>query len=189
MSIDSPAPRSFRPPRPRSKLRRFASALGSPNFVFSKSIGKCHRKPTAFPGNRLHTNTHRQLLSHCTLPWYSVGTSSDNIAAFAPSLEMTCNDYLWRDRHPYVSSSRPPNFIHISPLFFFIRKCRGAYTINFTSFFVTQQRCAVRCMSHELFSLCSLTGRKYFMIGQSNGSDDQSLDVSHESNVSQERSG
>jgi hypothetical protein len=82
-------------------------------------------------------HTHRQLLSRCSLRWYSVGTSSDTISPSdvqAPS----------RLKRPVASSfgginirmSRlllvSPNLIPFSPYFFFLRKCRGAYTISLT---------------------------------------------------------
>ena len=48
---------------------------------------------------------------------------------------------------------------------------------QFYIIFVTQQRCAVRRMSHRLFSPAHSQAEIFFMIGRSNGSEYQSPDV------------
>ena len=160
-------------------------------LVFSNSIGKCHRKPTAFRA----TTCIRTLIDSCFRAALCAGILLE--PAQITLLHLTCKCPLARNdlqRLPLEGSTSvrlvvlSPQFHSHFPLVFFFRKCRGAYTINFTSFFVTQQRCAVCCMSRELFPLCSLTSRKYFYDRTvQNGSDDQSLDVCRTSETCHKR--
>ena len=125
-------------------------------------------------------HTHRQLLSRCSLRWYSVGTSSDTTAASDVQVPP-------RLKRPVASTFGGINIrtsrLHVFPILLvfipinphIILKKMSWCLRNHVSL-VTKRKNPVRVF-HERFSPAHSQAENIFMLALSNGSNDQSSDA------------